>query len=232
MSNLTAAMMAVRSSLRHLTLETPGCLVVGQWAAALQGLVTACFIGGDVHVKQGLGKLARLRELEFGSNNQELEVEAPACLPPGITHLSLEHCCLATVPDCITRLSKVRGCPPARLPAAACLPAAALPAYRGTCLPLLLPAAAPACLPARLSACLPACCFLLLVRHTCCPSPPRPLTRRCASLPSALPAHALAIPCHHLSSAKFMTANYSKTRAPVPSAAALPGPLAEHVCGR
>ncbi|EFN50760.1 hypothetical protein CHLNCDRAFT_142486 [Chlorella variabilis] len=108
MSNLTAAMMAVRSSLRHLTLETPGCLVVGQWAAALQGLVTACFIGGDVHVKQGLGKLARLRELEFGSNNQELEVEAPACLPPGITHLSLEHCCLATVPDCITRLSKLR----------------------------------------------------------------------------------------------------------------------------
>lgn len=52
MSNLTAAMMCVAGSLRHLTFETQGCLVVSQWAAALTKLESACFIGGDVHLKQ------------------------------------------------------------------------------------------------------------------------------------------------------------------------------------
>lgn len=33
--NVTAALMAVAATLRHLTFETAGCLVVGQWAAAL-----------------------------------------------------------------------------------------------------------------------------------------------------------------------------------------------------
>jgi len=52
MSNVTAALMCVAGSLRHLTFETQGCLVVSQWAAALTKLESACFIGGDVHLKQ------------------------------------------------------------------------------------------------------------------------------------------------------------------------------------
>lgn len=52
MSNITAALMCVANSLRHLTFETQGCLVVSQWAAALTRLESACFIGGDVHLKQ------------------------------------------------------------------------------------------------------------------------------------------------------------------------------------
>ena len=107
--------------------------MVSQWAAALRQLRSACFIAADVHVKQGLGKLPSLTDLEFGSNNSELEIESAACLPPSVTHLSLEHCCLTAVPSCITRLAQVGS--------AACLPAH---------LPARLPACAPACLPARL----------------------------------------------------------------------------------
>ncbi|KAI3423929.1 hypothetical protein D9Q98_009763 [Chlorella vulgaris] len=108
MSNVTAAVMAVRASLRHFTIETTGSLVVGQWAAALHNLSTACFIGGAVLVKQGLGKLTQLRDLEFGSNNVSLEIDSPACLPVSVTHLSLEHCCLVAVPPCLERLTELR----------------------------------------------------------------------------------------------------------------------------
>ena len=102
---------------------TPPQLIVSQWAAALRQLRSACFIAADVHVKQGLGKLPSLTDLEFGSNNSELEIESAACLPPSVTHLSLEHCCLTAVPSCITRLAQVGSAaclpahPPARLPA-------------------------------------------------------------------------------------------------------------------
>lgn len=108
MSNITAALMCVANSLRHLTFETQGCLVVSQWAAALTRLESACFIGGDVHLKQGLGKLQRLTDLEFGSNVAELEVESAACWPPSVTHLSLEHCSLTRLPRSLTRLTQLR----------------------------------------------------------------------------------------------------------------------------
>ena len=105
-------------SLSHLPILTCLQLVVSQWAAALRQLRSACFIGADVKVKQGLGKLPCLTDLEFGSNNSELEVQSAACLPPSVTHLSLEHCCLTALPSCITRLSQV-----AARARSACLPA-------------------------------------------------------------------------------------------------------------
>ena len=52
MSNLTAALMCVASSLRSLVFETHGVLVISQWAAALARLETVCFIGGEVQLKQ------------------------------------------------------------------------------------------------------------------------------------------------------------------------------------
>lgn len=56
---------------------------------------------------QGLGKLPHLADLEFGSNSAELAIECPGCLPLTTTHLSLEHCRLSRLPDCITRLTQV-----------------------------------------------------------------------------------------------------------------------------
>lgn len=60
MSNLTAALMCVAGSLRSLVFETQGVLVISQWAAALTRLESACFIGGEVHLKQ-VGAACRLR---------------------------------------------------------------------------------------------------------------------------------------------------------------------------
>lgn len=37
----------------------------------------------------------------------ELEVESPACWPPSVTHLSLEHCSLTRLPRSLTRLTQV-----------------------------------------------------------------------------------------------------------------------------
>ncbi len=56
MSNLTAAMMATAGTLRHLSVETAGALVVSQWAAALRQLRSACFIGAEVQLKQARGR--------------------------------------------------------------------------------------------------------------------------------------------------------------------------------
>ena len=50
MSNLVAAVMSVRGTLRHLTIETAGTLVISQWAGFLSHLTSACFIGGEVQV--------------------------------------------------------------------------------------------------------------------------------------------------------------------------------------
>ncbi|KAL4421329.1 hypothetical protein ABPG75_010620 [Micractinium tetrahymenae] len=108
MSNLTAAIMATACTLRQLVIETAGALVVSQWAAALGQLRSACFIGAEVHLKQGLGKLPHLADLEFGSNAAELSIEAPNCLPLATTHLSLEHCGLSRLPACIARLTQLR----------------------------------------------------------------------------------------------------------------------------
>lgn len=58
MSNLTAAIMATASTLCSLVVETAGALVVGQWAAALRSLRSACFIGGILHLRQASGALA------------------------------------------------------------------------------------------------------------------------------------------------------------------------------
>ena len=61
-------------------------------------------------VPQGLGKLPRLTDLEFGSNNAELIIEEGlGCMPPSVTHLSLEHCRLARLPPAIARLTQVGG---------------------------------------------------------------------------------------------------------------------------
>jgi hypothetical protein len=107
--SLASAVRAVAHTLRHLSMESAGQLVVAQWAADLRSLTSACFIGSEVVLRPGLGKLPRLADLEFGSNTAELAVEGGAgCLPPSVTHLSLEHCMLSAVPTCITRLTQVR----------------------------------------------------------------------------------------------------------------------------
>ena len=56
-------------SLRRLEVETAGVLVVSQWAAALAQLHTACFIAGELHVKQvgARGMCARVRCKQAGA---------------------------------------------------------------------------------------------------------------------------------------------------------------------
>lgn len=106
-ANLIAALVIAGPSLRELSLDWTGSLVLSAWMASLTSLRVASLSAQALTVRHGLHSLSRLQDVRFRSSAMPLVLAGHDVLPLGLSTLRLDGCNLRELPLAVARLPRL-----------------------------------------------------------------------------------------------------------------------------